>query len=99
MEEEKENKKKRERERKRAHTGEIRGRRSRVGDRQPSGTGWDGGEEKERERGTVGGKGEEKMERRMKSGVGTAGVSGEALGFRVILARRGKRILKIIFSV
>ena len=58
MEEEKENKKKREkeRERKRAHTGEIRGRRSRVGDKQPSGTGWNGGEEKERKRGTVDGK-------------------------------------------
>ena len=29
------------------------GRRSCVGDRPPSGTGWDDGEEKERERGTV----------------------------------------------
>ena len=36
-----------ERGKERAHAGEIRGRRSRVGDKQPSGTGWDGGEEKE----------------------------------------------------
>jgi hypothetical protein len=42
-----------------------------VGDREPSDAGWDGSEEKE------GGvrsaeKGEEKMERRLKSGVGTS---------------------------
>ena len=31
-----------------------------MGNRQPSGAGWDGGEEKERERGSVGGKGRRK---------------------------------------
>ena len=31
-----------------------------MGDRQPSGAEWDGGEEKERERGSVGGKGRRK---------------------------------------
>ena len=44
----------------REHAGGIRGRRSRVDDRQPSGAGWDGGEEKERERGSVGVKREKK---------------------------------------
>jgi hypothetical protein len=53
-----------------------------VGDRQPSGVGWDGGEEKE------GGvrsaeKRKEKMERRLKSDVGTAKTSGKEIGFRV----------------
>ena len=53
-----------------------------MGDRQPSGAGWDGGMEKE------GGvrsaeKGEEKMERQLKSGVGTAKIPGRELGFRV----------------
>ena len=78
---EKEEERKRER-KKRKERGGIRGGRSRVGDRQLSGTGWDGGEEKE------GGvrsaeKGEEKMERQLKSGVGTAKISGKELGFRV----------------
>jgi hypothetical protein len=40
---EKERERKRERERERAHAGGIRGRRSRVGDRQPSGAERDGG--------------------------------------------------------
>ena len=31
----------------REHAGGIRGRRSHAGDRQPSGAGWDSGEEKE----------------------------------------------------
>jgi len=39
---------------KREGRGGIRGERSRVGDRQPSGAGWDGGEEKERERARFG---------------------------------------------
>ena len=34
------------REKERAHAGEIQGRRSRVGDRQPSGAGCDSSEEK-----------------------------------------------------
>ena len=63
-EKEGERKKGREKEKRgeREHVVRIRGQRSRVEDRQPSGAGWDGGEEKE------GGvrsaeKGEEKMER------------------------------------
>ena len=41
--------KKREGRKRKEERGGIRGGRSRVGDRQPSGAGWDGGEEKERE--------------------------------------------------
>ena len=71
--------------REREHASGIHGRRSRVDDRQPSGAGWDGGQEKERERARFGRwkKGEEKVKRRKKSGVGTAKVFGKVLGFRV----------------
>ena len=46
--------KKREGRKRKEECGGICGGRSRVGDRQPSGAGWDGGEEKERERARFG---------------------------------------------
>ena len=45
--EKEEERKKREGRKRKEERGGIRGGRSRVGDRQPSGAGWDGGEEKE----------------------------------------------------
>jgi len=65
-EEKKRNRRRREKKgrKRKEERGGIRGGLSRVGDRQPSGTGWDGGEEKERERererGSVGRKGRRK---------------------------------------
>ena len=82
--------------------GDNRGRRSRVFDRPPGGTGWDDGEERERERGTVGEK--EKMDVTNGNGCWKSGVRDREKIFRElgfwfweILSSTTKIILKTIY--